>query len=46
VRSLEYCSAAQDAPDGASSQALVEAWNAQPMLAESPEPDRDGWFYG
>ena len=42
VRSLEYRSAARDALSGTKSQALVEAWNAQPMLAELPEPDRDG----
>ena len=41
VRSLEYRSAARDALSGTKSQALVEAWNAQPMLAELPEPDRD-----
>ena len=42
MRSLEYRSAARDALSGTKSQALVEAWNAQPMLAELPEPDRDG----
>ena len=42
IRSLEYRSAARDALTGTKSQALVEAWNAQPMLAELPEPDRDG----
>ena len=42
IRSLEYRSAARDALSGTKSQALVEAWNAQPMLAELPEPDRDG----
>ena len=42
MRSLEYRSAARDALSGTKSQALVEAWNAQPMLAELPEPDRHG----